>query len=55
MTQMRQVLGGLDMYRKVPTDLLEGTKRGSFLSLGAIIIMITLFLYETKAYLSGPL
>lgn len=43
-------MGRLDMYRKVPTDLLEGTKRGSILSIAASFIMITLFLLETNAY-----
>jgi hypothetical protein len=40
----------LDMYRKVPMDLLEGTKRGSILSYLAVLGMLTLFLLETKAY-----
>ena len=40
----------LDMYRKVPMDLLEGTKRGSVLSYMALIVMLTLFIFETKAY-----
>jgi hypothetical protein len=42
----------LDLYRKVPTDLLEGTKRGSILSYLAVISMLSLFLLETKAYFS---
>jgi len=50
---MRNVASSLDMYRKVPVDLLEGTKRGSFLSYAAITVMVTLFLLETKAYLSS--
>lgn len=41
----------LDMYRKVPSDLLEGTKRGSFLSFFATSVMVTLFLLETRAFL----
>jgi len=40
----------LDMYRRVPTDLLEGTKRGSILSVMAIVTMTVLFLLETKAF-----
>mmetsp|Transcript_17358 Transcript_17358/g.32932 ORF Transcript_17358/g.32932 Transcript_17358/m.32932 type:complete len:520 (-) Transcript_17358:37-1596(-) len=44
-------MGALDMYRKVPTDLMEGTKRGSYLSLFAIGTMILLFLLETRAFL----
>jgi Endoplasmic Reticulum-Golgi Intermediate Compartment (ERGIC) len=43
----------LDMYRKVPMDLLEGTKRGSILSYVAISVMIILFLLETRAYLES--
>jgi len=38
------------MYRRVPTDLLEGTKRGSILSVMAIVTMTVLFLLETKAF-----
>jgi Endoplasmic Reticulum-Golgi Intermediate Compartment (ERGIC) len=38
------------MYRKVPTDLLEGTKRGSILSLMASFVMLSLFLLETGAF-----
>jgi hypothetical protein len=41
------------MYRKVPTDLLEGTKRGSVLSFLAVIGMGVLFALETKAFLSS--
>jgi hypothetical protein len=43
-------MGRLDMYRKVPTDLLEGTKRGSVLSLMASFVMLSLFLLETGAF-----
>ncbi len=35
-------------------DLLEGTKRGSIISMGAVCIMITLFLMETVSFFSGP-
>jgi Endoplasmic Reticulum-Golgi Intermediate Compartment (ERGIC) len=42
--------GRLDMYRKVPADLMEGTRRGSILSLGAVAVMLTLFLLETSAF-----
>jgi thiol-disulfide isomerase/thioredoxin len=38
------------MYRKVPTDLMEGTRRGSVLSLVAVGVMLGLFLMETSAY-----
>lgn len=47
----RSVLGSLDMYRKIPTDLMEGTKRGSVLSYLCLTIMIVLFSLETKEYL----
>jgi len=47
---MARWAASLDMYRKVPVDLLEGTKRGSILSYGAILVMVTLFILETRAY-----
>jgi len=34
-------------------DLLEGTKRGSILSYAAIFTMVTLFVFETKSFLSS--
>lgn len=40
----------VDMYRKLPTDLMEGSRRGSVLSYVALIVMIVLFVWETKAY-----
>lgn len=40
-----------DMYRKVPADLLEGTRRGSVFSIFAIIVMATLFMLETMEFL----
>lgn len=43
----------LDMYRKVPADLLEGTKSGSIMSYGALFIMVTLFYLETFAFFSS--
>ncbi|OEU05932.1 hypothetical protein FRACYDRAFT_231387 [Fragilariopsis cylindrus CCMP1102] len=46
---------GLDMYKKVPIDLMEGTKRGSYFSFIALFIIITLFLYETKEFLTSKL
>ena len=49
----RAFAANLDMYRKVPIDLLEGTKRGSIISYSAVFIMITLFLLETVSYLGG--
>jgi len=49
-----KIASKLDMYRKVPMDLLEGTKRGSFLSYAAVFTMVTLFLFETKSFMSPP-
>lgn len=45
----------LDMYRKVPVDLLEGTKRGSFLSYTALFTIVSLFGLETRAFFSRKL
>ena len=42
--------GKLDMYRKIPADLMEGTRRGSALSYLAAVVMAVLFLMETKAF-----
>lgn len=47
----RRWMGRLDMYRKVPADLMEGTQRGSILSYIALGIMVCLFLLETVAYM----
>lgn len=41
----------LDFYRKVPNDLVEGTRSGSFLSIFALLTMFTLFYFETKEFL----
>jgi len=38
------------MYRKIPADLMEGTRRGSALSYIAVAVMLTLFLMETSAF-----
>lgn len=51
----RPFVANLDMYRKVPIDLLEGTRRGSILSTIAILTMATLFFLETKAYFATEL
>jgi len=40
----------LDMYRKIPVDLMEGTKSGSLLSYAAVGVMLLLFALETSAY-----
>eukprot|EP00534_Pseudo-nitzschia_fraudulenta_P002108 CAMPEP_0201125944 /NCGR_PEP_ID=MMETSP0850-20130426/23873_1 /ASSEMBLY_ACC=CAM_ASM_000622 /TAXON_ID=183588 /ORGANISM="Pseudo-nitzschia fraudulenta, Strain WWA7" /LENGTH=544 /DNA_ID=CAMNT_0047394163 /DNA_START=139 /DNA_END=1773 /DNA_ORIENTATION=- len=41
----------VDMYRKIPNDLMEGTSRGSILSYLSLLLMVVLFLWETRAYL----
>jgi hypothetical protein len=46
----RPFAANLDMYRKVPADLVQGTKRGSILSTVAIFAIVTLFFLETKAF-----
>lgn len=46
----RTIAKNVDMYRRVPTDLMEGTKRGSILSYLALISMFGLFLFETRDY-----
>ena len=43
-------VASLDMYRKVPLDLVEGTRRGSVLSTVAVCAMGLLFFYETRAF-----
>ena len=43
------------MYRKVPSDLLEGTCSGSFMSYFALFTMATLFFLETKAFFGSDL
>jgi len=49
------MVSGLDMYKKVPIDILEGTKRGSYLSLIALMSMVVLFLYETTEFITTKL
>ena len=51
--QRRPWAAHIDMYRKIPTDLMEGSRRGSALSYIALFIMVTLFLFETKSYFSS--
>lgn len=46
----RKWASNLDMYRKVPIDLLEGTKRGSAVSFVALFTMGLLFMMETISY-----
>lgn len=41
----------MDMYRKIHSDLMqEGTARGSILSYLSLILMVVLFLWETRAF-----
>lgn len=47
---VRPWANSLDMYRKVPVDILEGTKRGSILSYMSVLVMGLLFFLETKAF-----
>lgn len=49
----RRFASNLDMYRKVPIDLLEGTKRGSIISLVAMMVMVILFFCETFSFLAS--
>lgn len=49
----RQWASNIDMYRKVPLDLLDGTKRGSIISVIAIVIMMILFFLETVSFFTG--
>lgn len=45
-------LAGLDMYRKVPVDLLEGSKEGNVVSWIALFAIAALILIETRQFLS---
>jgi len=38
------------MYRKIPVDLMEGSRSGSVLSYVVTLAMLSLFLFETRAY-----
>jgi hypothetical protein len=49
-SRSRRMAASLDMYRKVPVDLMEGTKRGSILSYLALLTIATLFVLETNAF-----
>jgi thiol-disulfide isomerase/thioredoxin len=46
----RRIAVSLDMYRKVPGDLLEGSKQGKIISWIALVVLFTLFFLETKSY-----
>ena len=45
----------LDMYRKVPMDMVEGSKQGSVISWLAIAIILWLFYKETVAFFTSTL
>jgi hypothetical protein len=45
----------IDLYRKLPVDLMEGSRRGSFLSYLSLSLMIVLILWETRAFLQTTL
>jgi len=45
----------LDMYRKVPVDLVEGSKEGSIISWVAIFIILWLFYHETLDFFTTDL
>lgn len=48
----RQWAAGVDMYRRVPADLTETSKSGSIFSYAVVFVMLTLFLLETRDYMS---
>ena len=48
-------LAKLDMYRKVPGDIVEGTKQGSFISWVAILVIFWLFYKETAVFFTTTL
>lgn len=45
----------LFVYRKVPIDMMKGTKQGSYLSWIALLVMAALFVCETTEFLSSKL
>ena len=51
----RRWLAKLDMYKKVPIDLLEGSKEGSVISWVAILTILVLFYKETSEYFTSKL
>lgn len=48
----RRWVSKLDMYKKVPIDMLEGSKQGSLISWLALLAMAVLFCTETADYLT---
>ena len=55
MGRSRPFASKLDMYRKVPGDLVEGSKQGSFVSWFAIFTIAFLFYKETADFLTTKL
>ena len=55
MTKHVTLYQSLDMYRKVPADFLESTKRGSFLSIIALLTTATLIYKETRSFFATTL
>lgn len=53
--QVRKFAANLDMYRRVPGDLMEGTKRGGVVSTMAVFIMASLIFLETRSFFSSTL
>jgi hypothetical protein len=48
----RRWITNLDMYKKVPGDLMEGTAQGSVFSIFVLVIIFILISMETKKYLT---
>jgi len=40
----------IDIYRKIPSDIIEGSQQGSLLSRICLAMMVILFVFETKAF-----
>jgi Endoplasmic Reticulum-Golgi Intermediate Compartment (ERGIC) len=51
-TSGRRWIANLDIYKKVPGDLMEGTAQGSFFSIMVLIVILSLIYLETKSYLT---
>jgi len=51
-TGHRRWIANLDMYKKVPSDLMEGTAQGSIFSYAVLFIVIYLVWLETWDYMT---
>jgi hypothetical protein len=51
----RSWIANMDMYRKVPGDLMEQSQQGSIVSLIAVIAMAILFARETQQFFTPHL